>query len=75
MGTNFYMMTSDKEASIDGDENLEDKKWTVYMHTNKFNGKKYIGITSRDVKLRWINGLGYKNSPHFYNAIQKIWLG
>lgn len=71
MGTNFYMMTSDKEAAIDGDENLEDKKWTVYMHTNKFNGKKYIGITSRDVKLRWINGLGYKNSPHFYNAIQK----
>lgn len=47
----------------------------VYIHTNKFNGKMYIGITSQPPKNRWRDGvgyvLGYKNKTYFYNAILK----
>ena len=44
--------------------------YCVYCHTNKLNGKKYIGITCQAVERRWRNGLGYKKGP-FYRAIQK----
>lgn len=50
---------------------MSDKKYLIYMHTNKINGKKYIGQTSLDPDVRWKNGLGYAGSPHFYNAINK----
>ena len=52
----------------------EEKKWCVYCHTNKINGKKYIGITSRKPERRWgTNGNQYSknNQKVFYNAIQK----
>lgn len=41
------------------------------MHTNKINGKKYIGITSQKPSRRWRNGNGYANNEHFYRSIQK----
>lgn len=44
--------------------------YTVYKHTNKINGKVYIGITSRKPEERWENGNGYYGQP-FYNAISK----
>jgi len=49
--------------------------WTVYKHTNKINGKCYIGITNqRFIRSRWgRNGHGY-NQPgqkKFWAAIQK----
>lgn len=51
----------------------------VYKHTNKTNGKIYIGITGRRPQTRWgSNGVGYaprkasrNQSAYFYNAIVK----
>lgn len=54
------------------EEEREKRKWCVYMHVNKMNGKKYIGQTCQNPpKKRWANGLGYIESPKFWNAIQK----
>lgn len=44
--------------------------YTVYKHTNKLNGKVYIGITKQAVARRWQNGHGYDRA-HFGNAIKK----
>ena len=44
--------------------------YTVYKHTSP-NGKVYIGITSKDVKVRWSNGKSYRNNKHFRWAIEK----
>ena len=51
--------------------------YTVYKHTNKVNGKSYIGQTKHeDLTRRWTGGNGYKKSPHFYRAIKKYgWNG
>ncbi len=48
-----------------------EKTWCVYKHTNKLNGKCYIGITSQNVRVRWNRGWGYQYCPHFWKAIQK----
>lgn len=54
------------------DLRIENRTWTVYMHTNKTNGKKYIGVTSRgNPNRRWKNGNGYFNNSHFMHAIKK----
>lgn len=44
--------------------------YTVYKHTAP-NGKTYIGITSKPVEKRWLNGRGYAKNEHFWNAIKK----
>lgn len=48
-----------------------ERKYTVYMHRNKVNGKVYIGQTKQNVEQRWRKGEGYISSSHFYSAIQK----
>lgn len=45
--------------------------WKVYVHTNKTNGKRYVGITSQKPEYRWNYGKAYKANPHFYSAICK----
>jgi group I intron endonuclease len=51
---------------------MEERKYTVYIHTNKINNKAYIGITGKNVKQRWgKNGYRYKSNKHFWSAICK----
>ena len=45
--------------------------YCVYMHRNKINNKKYIGITKQKPEDRWRHGLGYKSQQKFYRAIEK----
>ena len=47
------------------------RNYCVYIHTNKINGKKYVGITCQTPSERWRGGKGYKNSVKFYKAINK----
>lgn len=48
-----------------------ERKYSVYMHRNRFDDKKYFGITCRPLDKRWGHGLGYKKQSRFYNAILK----
>lgn len=47
------------------------KKYIVYKHTNKTNGKVYIGITCQKSEKRWMNGYGYRRNDHFFKSILK----
>ena len=48
-------------------------KYIVYKHTNKYNGKVYIGVTSRTLKKRM--GSGYYDNKEFNDDIVKYgWL-
>lgn len=50
----------------------KDRRWKVYVHTNIVNGKRYVGITSRDTpERRWQSGRGYNENTHFKSAIDK----
>lgn len=50
---------------------IENGDYTVYIHTNKMNGKRYIGITRQTVEDRWRGGKGYKHCILLNRAIQK----
>lgn len=48
-----------------------DPVFSVYVHTSP-HGKRYVGITSQPVEVRWgTNGKGYVDNKHFYAAISK----
>jgi len=47
-----------------------DRKYIVYEHVSK-DGKRYIGITSQKVTVRWRHGNGYRKNIHFYRSIKK----
>lgn len=46
----------------------EEKCYCVYIHTNKTNGKVYIGQT-KNIKKRWLVS-SYIGTPRFYNALK-----
>ena len=49
-----------------------EKKYLIYKHTNKINGKVYIGQTYQDPEKRQQNGISaYKHNEHFLSAINK----
>lgn len=48
----------------------EMKEYCIYIHTFP-NGKRYIGQTCQDPEKRWRGGLGYKECPAMYSAINK----
>ena len=56
---------------------MNEKTYCVYCHTNKINGKKYIGQTCQKLNERWgHNGIGYKPRgrnvrSYFWNSICK----
>lgn len=50
---------------------MEERKYCVYVHTNKVNGKKYVGVTSMKPEDRWKNGNGYPHNQYFTRAIKK----
>lgn len=62
-----------EEENVAVDKVEEDRSYCVYVHTNKINGKKYIGQTCQwPPEKRWrLNGVGYKHNEYFYRSIQK----
>lgn len=49
---------------------MDDRKYTVYCHRNKINGFEYIGMTGRDVKVRWSGrAIRYINCKLFQEAL------
>lgn len=49
-----------------------EKTYCIYCHTNRVNGKKYIGMTSQSLKNRWRSGRGYKGCTEFDAAIKQF---
>lgn len=45
--------------------------YSLYVHTNKENGKMYVGITSCTPELRWKKGLGYSDRLPIGRAFRK----
>ena len=45
--------------------------YCVYIHTNKIDGKMYVGQTCQNPQKRWAGGSKYKGSTYFYKAIKK----
>ena len=48
------------------------KRYSVYKHTNRINGKVYIGITRQEPEKRWgEGGCNYSGNKHFSDSINK----
>ena len=47
------------------------KEYCVYVHINKVNQKRYVGITSQKPEKRWNNGENYQCNKYFTRAIKK----
>lgn len=47
-----------------------ERKFAVYCHTSP-SGKRYVGITSQTIRMRWRNGYGYEKCPAMWSAIKK----
>ena len=53
------------------------ESYLIYKHTNKINGKCYVGQTreTNNPNARWRSGTGYSRQPKFYRAIKKYGWG
>ena len=55
-----------------------DKQWCVYVHENRANGKRYVGITSQKPANRWRDGkeygpaYGYKAKTPFFMPFKSM---
>ena len=47
-----------------------ERNYKLYVHISPSN-KRYYGITSQKVEIRWQGGNGYTRNQHFKNAIKK----
>ena len=52
-------------------ETIYNGVYSVYVHINKINNKKYVGLTSVEPEKRWNKGNGYHYNKHFFGAIKK----
>lgn len=43
----------------------------VYIHINKVNDKKYVGVTRVSPESRWRNGKNYGHNKHLTSAVKK----
>lgn len=50
---------------------MEEHNYTVYMHENKINGKKYIGMTGKEPEKRWLKGTNYRTCTAMRRAFEK----
>lgn len=50
--------------------NAPPRKWTVYVHVSKLDGRKYIGMTSQKPSKRWHRS-AYVSCPYFYEEIER----
>lgn len=52
---------------------MNDRRYKVYCHRNKQNGFEYIGMTFRDVKVRWSGKeSSYINCRYFEQALREF---
>ena len=50
-------------------QNNEDRRYKVYVYTNKVNGKKYVGQTNKSlIRRAHKDGSGYSSCPIFSNC-------
>ena len=52
---------------------MRENTYSVYMHVNKINSKKYIGATKTKPSRRWNNGNGYQTQPFFKDIVKYGW--
>ena len=46
-------------------------EYSVYVHTNRNNGKRYVGVTKQAPERRWQKGAGYDKTP-FGEAVKQL---
>lgn len=52
---------------------MQQKKYLIYLHRNKINGRCYVGQTGTTIQKRWgVNGIAYKKQEYFYSDIEKF---